>query len=959
MGRGGGGALLALLVVFLTGELLGASSAFCAVPQASPSPSPSPKSSGPRTKSKPRPRRFQQATKPKTLESLLVTKGSDKSPILPQFLRKKKKRKKDEVSRGDAITELQSLVENLRRNQMMVGNDCGTSSETPFVDLAKRCYRSELPELAVEAFALYAGASGQAPSSTLTLTAIRSHLAMRNIYEGLLLLQTASETHNVRFDPHAKSSIIVGLCNCGRPGVDAALQMRKGVIEANSTLTATASWSLMESVAGLHSDKGEVLGHEGGSHEHWYTYLRKKASPRRANLLRLSATVAGVPLDIAEVLHVVENIIKDMPDKSREWPVGSLLVRAAFGSTLAKLGALLGPSLGDTEIERERQRRGRMCLSAAKEALARNGLDWDIGSATAALQECLALRDTQGAEEVLGIMRTEQLRARTSTFNVIIKYYREVRDAHGALRTLSVLRRAQSAQPDETTFALVMQACAWSGSRLKEALELMDEAAISQSSAAFILRSKALWDARVMLAHAAGDPPVEDVLREMVAAGYEPDEITASSIIKACAEQQDAAFRGRVLSLFEDMRKGTSFLPRPTHQVCVSLLRACLGNAASTDGSADLDTAQTILQYMWDDFRRISSEGKPVKGAAWSPLLRRALLFGPTFESMPPAPDAQCYELVIKACIKSGRLDAALERYREMESFGIVSTEPILALLVQGFGARLDLDNALGVWEELSSRFPLPSRSSFETAIDVCVSHPGGLQPATALIEQMKRAGHSLAASHYATLIRGFRDARNLEGALKAFRDMNYGFSSTLGFEVPEDIFAALLEATLRSGEVDDIPQALVLLKSHGVKPPRHLMTYLEIDSASSELYEQIFGKRTGKNPKTMRSRERRFGMRGTTTFNLDPQDTPAMKSTSMAYSLLEEGLSGLDKITVETENGHDDVGNGDAKKRAGESITVKVVDVPDRNQRKEEAKRAQEGKSRSIERRRAERGQP
>jgi hypothetical protein len=171
-------------------------------------------------------------------------------------------------------------------------------------------------------------------------------------------------------------------------------------------------------------------------------------------------------------------------------------------------------------------------------------------------------------------------RARTSTFNVIIfKYYREIRDAHGALRTLFLLRRARSAQPDEATFALVMQACAWSGSRLKDALELMDEAAISQSSAGFILRSKALWDARVMLAHAAGDPPVEDVLREMVAAGYEPNEITASSIIKACAEQQDAVFRGRVLSLFEDMRKGTSSPPdAPSVRVVASCLlgKCCL-----------------------------------------------------------------------------------------------------------------------------------------------------------------------------------------------------------------------------------------------------------------------------------------------------------------------------------------------------------------------------------------------
>lgn len=67
---------------------------------------------------------------------------------------------------------------------------------------------------------------------------------------------------------------------------------------------------------------------------------------------------------------------------------------------------------------------------------------------------------------------------------------------------------------------------------------------------------------------------------------------------------------------------------------------------------------------------------------------------------------------------------------------------------------------------------------------------------------------HAGQADHYNVLIRGFGDARNLGAALSVFQTMREGVavggpgggprSRTLGWEVEEDMFAALVGACTR-----------------------------------------------------------------------------------------------------------------------------------------------------------------
>ncbi|CAM9259970.1 unnamed protein product, partial [Ectocarpus sp. 12 AP-2014] len=278
----------------------------------------------------------------------------------------------------------------------------------------------------------------------------------------------------------------------------------------------------------------------------------------------------------------------------------------------------------------------------------------------------------------------------------------------------------------------------------------------------------------------------------------------------------------------------------------------------------------------------------------WSTELQEALSLGPSHVTMPAVPDAACYQLAMECCVSGGRNDEALALLSEMEDRGLSPNEAALRALIRGFaleGVVADgggggpaaereraerrwrgVENALGVFEELAERFDPPSRASFEQAIDACVSHPDGLQHAGDLISRMKSVGHDLQADHYNVLIRGFGDARNLGAALNVFQTMREGVavggpgggtrSRTLGWEVEEDMFAALVGACTRSGEAENVSEAIGFLRMNGVNPPSEILSYLQNEEFESELYDEIFGEkdRLAGKAKEQRSRGRKYG---------------------------------------------------------------------------------------------------
>lgn len=607
---------------------------------------------------------------------------------------------------------------------------------------------------------------------------------------------------------------------------------------------------------------------------------------------------------------------------------------SSFEGTLnagGKKGGSSGSSDGQTRAEngspsrtpREKQKSGR-----AKEegTTAMSGEGGGFGAVSALLQECLACNYTAGAEMVLERMVRERYWALTSTYNTLLWYFRRDRDAKAALDTLQSLRESETVAPDKLSYTLAIQACVWSGSCMDEAWTIIEEA--EQAGVSF--SSKDLLDARLVLVHAVGGDVMEG-MREMAARGISPDESTLLGVIEACSERGDVKGALDVLQMMRAAareRTATSSLtggpanaagavcPRPSYRSYLAALTACSRAtlpAATVSGKngavppgpgpevdevrkgaaqGDWGASKEILEMMWEDEAMRVAEGNAAIPGTWSPVLQEALRLGPSHMTMPAVPDASCYQLAMECCVAGGRNDEALSLLAEMESKGLSPNEAGLRALIRGFAAEggihvqeeegvtaaevaerkwRSVEKALGVFEELAEKFDPPSRASFESAIDACVSHPDGLQCAANLIDRMKAIGHDLGSEHYNVLIRGFGDARNLGAALNVFQEMREGVAiggpgggrqdRTLGWEVEEDMFAALLGACTRSGEAENVSEAIGFLRMNGVNPPSEILSYLQNDEFESELYDQIFGERDRREGKAKeKSRARKYG---------------------------------------------------------------------------------------------------
>ena len=531
--------------------------------------------------------------------------------------------------------------------------------------------------------------------------------------------------------------------------------------------------------------------------------------------------------------------------------------------------------------------------------------------ASTLLQECLACNYTAGAEIVLERMAKEGHWARTSTYNTLLWHFRQERDAKAALDVLQSLRESETVTPDKLSYTLAIQACVWSGSCMDEALTVVEEAERADLS----FGSKNLLDARLVLVHAVGGDVMEG-LKEMASRGVSPDESTLLGVIEACSERGDAKGAMDILKMMRGAaRHGALSCPRPSYRSYLAALTACSraplpvsinDGAMPPDARAALITKEArgdwraskeILGMMWDDeAARVAEKSVAVPGT-WSPILREALSLGPSHVTMPAVPDASCYQLAMECCVAVGRNDEALSLLTEMESKGLRPNEAALRALIKGFVAEgetkargeavgmataeraaaaakirwTSVENALGVFEELAERFCPPSRASFESAIDACMYHADGLQCAADLITRMKAVGHDLGSDHYNVLIRGFGDARNLGAALNVFQEMREGVAvggpgggrrdRTLGWEVEEDMFAALLGACTRSGKADTVSEAIDFLRLNGINPPSEILSYLQNEEFESELYDQIFGERDRKAGKAReKSRARKYG---------------------------------------------------------------------------------------------------
>ncbi|CAM9262920.1 unnamed protein product, partial [Laminaria digitata] len=210
----------------------------------------------------------------------------------------------------------------------------------------------------------------------------------------------------------------------------------------------------------------------------------------------------------------------------------------------------------------------------------RAGEDGGFWVASTLLQECLACNHTAGAEIVLDSMEKDEHWARTSTYNTLLWYFRQERDAKGALGMLQSLRDSKTVAPDKLSYTLAIQACVWSGSCVEEAWAVVEQA--ERAEVAF--GSKDLLDARLALVQAVGGDVLEG-LKDMASRGVSPDEGTLLGVIEACAERGDTKSALDVLQMMRGAAAaaaattagggGVGVCPRPSYRSYLAALAAC------------------------------------------------------------------------------------------------------------------------------------------------------------------------------------------------------------------------------------------------------------------------------------------------------------------------------------------------------------------------------------------------
>lgn len=886
----------------------------------------------------------------------------------------KQRQRVEELTEPESAQLLMNLLVTYRSAQasLQTSEEAGVGVDG-FVALSKQCMDSGLPAAALDVYLTFKSAALSSASvndrsylsnASLVTTTLKAYLKLGRLHEALQLLQEAKDA-NVKKNSGMNSVIISSLCLCGRAGLEAALALHLSMRARGQRLTPKASLSLLEAAS--------TAGKRGFDSEGSLTN-------DVVSSVDVSEGVAGRPFSAVFALSTVEELLEDFKvetpssalskggkqtSKTKETPklpdvikkqAGSHLLRGAFTSTFARIGdKSTSARLTQSEIDGL----GKLALSEGLSAVTRHNLELNFNALEAGFEACLGCNYTQGAAEVLELMRENGIWTQTSTYNTILLYYRDHCDASAALGILELVRTSAQG-PDANTITLAMQACAWdTNPGASASVALLSFAAIAGAKGeknGYVTdtkQKKALLDAIAAAQFGAG-MPLEEVLAGITKRKGEVNSETFKSIIEACAFRKDVSGAFFVLKYMQNLvadteRKGKHNIKheqrsadlRLTKDFYISMLQACAAGEHPEDG----ETALKVLDMMLSNAKS-SVATKAYDSAAESP----------------PVPDAQCYEYVIKTLCSSAvnRVDDALALLSDMETASLTATEDTYASIVRGLGGKLELGRALGAWQEILQRFDKPKMSSYEAAIDACIAHPQGLQRATSIIKDMKAAGYSLALGHYTVLIRGFGDSRNLEAALSVFAEAQGGEKKATGLggvEVSEDIYSALLEACVRSGAASGASDGVRVLKSKGIKPPGAIMSYLSVGQIESPLYDAVFGKREQvavailKRSPTEQASWDALGL-GSMRQKTEPS---ASTGGSMGYAstkeLLMARLSKLEEERIQAENrvasGIDLLVNLSRP----QSSRVKYTEVADREERANAVKRRREGEARSRER--------
>ena len=699
-----------------------------------------------------------------------------------------------------------------------------SASSVLIVELAKELLYSGIPEQVLELYAAYydivvnqdpssekSGANKRitlvAPDTKLILVATRAFIAMGDIKGALKLLQATSRSA-LDFDADSKSLLIADLAECSPEGLQAALKLRKSMVERKEKVGGVGYAGILKGIwlFGMSPrPKGKKL-------------LLERADEEQQLLMELGSSFRLSP-DKAEVLAlelVDEYMAQGGQNESghkRTHKVMNEALRVLFRVATTRTRGFYDRNF-ETDVYSDREQKAKNGLKYALELMDIYKLQFDVATADVLIGECMLLGDVNGVKFVVQKMWASGLYARTSTFNVLLRKYADSGDGESAYALVkSVMEQNEQTRPNSETYSLLLESCMRTQRGRYYARQI-----IQQRKDEGELR-KADWDRWMELNIINGDQiSFLLVLKDMVASGDQPDDRTIMLLMEAYrrtgnkegavklhqlqVESEKSRRRYRKVAL-ETGAKGDNlqstagavgqraspyvvddainnegkfiksnttlgaelgmYLPPPTRRTVHCLLEILRDASAAED-------AMLVLTDMCDRARETEAavDTKPAFSALPEALPLTLTQSGRYLLGAQYAPSKSTFALVIEACVKANNADLALKAFSQMERWGLYPDRRVYAALISTFGVRKDVSSALGVFDEMRKRFT-PDVATLQSILDVCMLDPLDLRQLCVVLEGLADDESSnLEVYSKDILMSGFSDAVELGRALES-----------------------------------------------------------------------------------------------------------------------------------------------------------------------------------------------
>lgn len=446
------------------------------------------------------------------------------------------------------IKELHQLKKNLAENSTQ--KQAGATFLV--VEIARELLYSGIPEQVLELYAAYYDLIFK-PSSTsdsssvetpvipdvkLIVVTARAFIAMGDVQGALALLQACARA-SVKFDTETQSALIADLAVSSPQGLEAALGLRSALLEKKENLSWIGAEGLLKGIR-LHglSKKSNPVGR-------LLVDLQKESELLKEELgdtFRLSCGKAEqLAIDIVEPFLAGNSTTTKRSKATNR--VFCELLRVLFRSSFQNVRTSYDSNF-QVDREQERQQRVISGLRSSLTAMNLYGISWDINIADVLMDECLKVGDVNGVKFVVQSMWDNQLQARTSTFNALLKRYADNGDGESAYKVvMEVMLRSPSTEPDSTTWSLLLSACMKTRRGrffAKKVMESFMESLRDSSSEGDDLHSlydpavisKDMWDLFLQLKVLSGEPYLF-TLKKMILAGCQPDQATMHGLYSA------------------------------------------------------------------------------------------------------------------------------------------------------------------------------------------------------------------------------------------------------------------------------------------------------------------------------------------------------------------------------------------------------------------------------------------